>query len=229
MPKQTTSKPAAKPAADAANATRERCTANRATASAHYNGPSLVAHASRAPKLADALARIATPVQRAKSATVRDESAILLLSKRADKDGTFCPVDCTADLGALSRLASLGHITVAPCGKRAALTATGKALAGNVAKRAKAAVERGGSSGSPPLPSNGVPAMRYVFSLLFGIASIVLLFCATEIAPELPVRWPQSERELAGQLLFFASMGALLTAFGFGVSAINHEYEKGVR
>jgi hypothetical protein len=132
MTKQTTT--AAKPSQ--ADAIRERCTANRATVAPHYAGASPVSHAIRAPKLADAIARIRKPVQRAKSATARDESLLALLAKRADANGTFCPVDCTADLGALSRLASLGFIGVAPGNKRGKLTDAGRDLAANVAKRA---------------------------------------------------------------------------------------------
>lgn len=151
MPKATstraTRKPAAaKPAVAVAapapaklserDATRERAIANRAIVAAHYNGASLTSHASRAPKLADALARVANPVQRAKSATARDESALALALSHADENGTFCPVAATADLGALSRLASLGFLSVA--GERIALTETGLSLARTVAKRAAA-------------------------------------------------------------------------------------------
>jgi hypothetical protein len=133
------SKPAAKPSQPSQHeADKARCAANRETVKPHYNGPSLTSHATRPPKLADAIARIAKPVQRAKSATTRDESALALLAKRADASGTFCPVDCTADLGALSRLASLGLIAVAPGNKRGKLTDAGRDLAANVAKRAKA-------------------------------------------------------------------------------------------
>jgi hypothetical protein len=126
--------PAKPNAADQRNAERERALANRAIVAPHYNGPSLASHASRAPKLADALARIANPVQRAKSATVRDESAAVLCAKHADANGFFCPVAATADLGTLSRLASLGHLTVTD--GKAQLTETGRALAATVAKRA---------------------------------------------------------------------------------------------
>lgn len=134
-----TSKPkAAKPSkpatTDKLSAERDRCHANRAIVEPHYNGASLATHRSRAPKLADALARIADPIQRAKSPTKRDESALALCLARADRSGTFCPVDATSDLGTLSRLASLGFLTVA--GQRAKLTKAGAELARNVAKRA---------------------------------------------------------------------------------------------
>ena len=131
----TTIKAAAKPSAsDAANAMRERCLANRAIVAPHYNGASLATHRTVAPKLADALARVADPIQRAKSATARDDSALALAFKHSDKAGTFCPVAATADLGALSRLASLGLLTVA--GERIAITPTGLSRAKLIAKRA---------------------------------------------------------------------------------------------
>lgn len=140
-PAKRTRKPAAaKPAPVAAtpasqrDAVRERAQANRAIVAPHYAGASPVSHATRAPKLADALARVANPIQRAKSATTRDESALALALTHADKAGTFCPVAATADLGALSRLASLGFLTVA--GERIKLTPTGLSLARTVAKRA---------------------------------------------------------------------------------------------
>lgn len=139
MRKQAKASPAAKPAKAVkpskpiSNADRERCLANRATIAKHYSGASSASHASRAPKLADALVRIANPIQRAKTATARDESALVLCLTHADAKGTFCPVAATADLGALSRLASLGFLTVA--GQRAKLTDTGADLARNVAKR----------------------------------------------------------------------------------------------
>lgn len=116
------------------NETRERCVANRAIVAPHYNGASLASHASRAPKLADALERIANPIQRAKSATVRDASAAVLCAKHADANGFFCPVAATSDLGTLSRLASLGHIEIAD--GKARLTKSGRDLATLTAKAA---------------------------------------------------------------------------------------------
>lgn len=128
-------KAVAKPAPDALrNADRDRCQANRAIVAPHYNGASLVSHNTVPPKLADALARVANPIQRAKSATVRDESALMLARKHCDKSGTFCPVAATADLGALSRLASLGFLAVS--GNRIALTKAGASRAALIAKRA---------------------------------------------------------------------------------------------
>lgn len=139
--KQAKAKPAAKLAkpnkAEAArNAERERCLANAAIVRPHYSGPSLATHASRAPKLADALARIAKPIQRAKNPTERDESGLLLCFRHADANGCFDPVAATADLGMLSRIASLGFIV--RDGQRAKLTADGISRAKLLAKRNKA-------------------------------------------------------------------------------------------
>lgn len=136
--KQAKPKPAAKPAkpnkAEAArNAERDRCVANAAIVKPHYNGASLATHASRAPKLADALARIANPIQRAKNPTERDQSGLMLCFKHSDANGFFDPVAATADLGMLSRIASLGFI--ARDGQRAKLTADGLSRAKLLAKR----------------------------------------------------------------------------------------------
>lgn len=134
---KATAKPAAKPAKPAANAQREadkaRCAANAKIVQPHYDGPSLATHRTVPPKLAEALARVATPIQRAKSATVRDDSALVLCLSHSDDSGTFCPVASTADLGTLSRLASLGFLAVA--GQRIKLTETGLSRAKLLAKR----------------------------------------------------------------------------------------------
>lgn len=112
----------------------ERAAANRATTSRHYSGPSQASHARREPKLADALARVASPIQRAKACSVRDESGLLLAVKHSDKAGTFCPLAGTFDLGVLSRLASLGFLSVA--GDRIAISKAGRDLAANIARKA---------------------------------------------------------------------------------------------
>lgn len=135
--KRTRKPRAAKPSkpqapADKATADKLRCTANAAIVQPHYNGPSLATHRSVPPKLAEALARIATPIQRAKSATPRDESAAVLCLKHADASGAFDPVQATSDLGTLSRLASLGYLTVS--GNKAKLTKTGLDFARNRSK-----------------------------------------------------------------------------------------------
>lgn len=130
---------AAKPAApatpaDKATAERERCLANLAIVRPHYAGPSAATHRSRAPRLADALQRIASPIQCAKSATPRDDSGLLLCAKYADASGAFDPTLATADLGMLSRIASLGFIEIR--NGKAALTATGSSRAKLLAKKA---------------------------------------------------------------------------------------------
>lgn len=129
---------AAKPAkpqsaTDKRTADRERAAANVAITKPHYSGPSQASHRSGPPKLAEALRRIAHPIQHAKSATERDESALVLCLKHADGNGAFDPVQATSDLGTLSRLASLGFLTVA--GNKAKLTKTGLDTARNVSKR----------------------------------------------------------------------------------------------
>lgn len=118
--------PVAKPSEpSAAEINRERAIANRAYVAPLYSGASPVAHSSRPPLLADALARVVTPIQRAKRETERDASFLMLASKHCDASGTFSPVDATADLGAISRCASLGYFAVS--GERIALTDSGNA------------------------------------------------------------------------------------------------------
>lgn len=119
--------------ADKRTADRERALANVAITRPHYAGPSQASHRSGPPKLSEALARIAKPIQHAKSATERDESALVLCLKHADGNGAFDPVAATSDLGTLSRLASLGFLVVA--GNKAKLTKTGLETARNVSKR----------------------------------------------------------------------------------------------
>lgn len=115
-------------------AVAQRAAANRAFTAQHYNGPSQASHARREPKLADALARVASPVQRAKACSTRDESGLMLAASIADKAGTFCPLAGTFDLGVLSRLASLGFLTVA--GDRIAISKAGRDLAANLKRKA---------------------------------------------------------------------------------------------
>jgi hypothetical protein len=126
------------PAADAkqseADATAARAAANRAFTASHYAGPSQASHAKRAPKLSEALARVANPVQRAKACSTRDESGLLLATSLADGNGTFCPLAGTFDLGVLSRLASLGYLSVA--GDRIAISKAGTDLAANLRRKA---------------------------------------------------------------------------------------------
>lgn len=89
--------------------------AARAAVAKHYNGASLTAHSHRVPKLADCIARISNPVQRATSASVRDESLLLLIADSVNgKPVAFEPASpaIAADLGVLSRLASLGMLAI---------------------------------------------------------------------------------------------------------------------
>lgn len=136
QPEAAQPQPEAQPEAapSKADADAARAAANRATVAKHYNGPSLAAHAKRPPALAEALARVATPVQRAKSASTRDCSGLALAETLADANGTFCPVSGTFDLGVLSRLASLGYLTVA--GERIKLSDAARELARNTLKKA---------------------------------------------------------------------------------------------
>lgn len=113
---------------------RERAAANRAATMRHYSGPSQASHASRAPKLSEALARVSAPIQRAKSASARDCSGLALAETLADDAGTFCPLAGTFDLGVLSRLASLGFLSVA--GDRIKLSPEARELARNTLKKA---------------------------------------------------------------------------------------------
>lgn len=134
-----TAKPAkpAKPDAAAERVKREALTtAARATVSKLYSGPSLAVHAAKPGKLAVYIARIQTPRQATDAATVRDESLLSLLAANADKAGHFDPSapSIAADLGVISRLASLGFI--ASDGKLCTITATGAERARLVAKRA---------------------------------------------------------------------------------------------
>lgn len=126
----TTAKPAGESTErQAANAQRrDTIKAARIVAAAVYNGPSLSVHASfRNGKLAEYLDRVNTPKQRAGSETDRDTSALAVAFKHCDAKHTFNPCDYGADLGAISRLASLNYLRVA--GDRIALTDTGLARA----------------------------------------------------------------------------------------------------
>jgi hypothetical protein len=131
-------KPEAKPetSADKRDAERERAQANAAFVRAHYAGPSAASHSARAPKLHDAIERVANPIQRAKSASVRDESGLLLAAKHANGSHDFDPCAATFDLGVLSRLASLGMLSVSPVAGRIRITKAGRDLAANLARKA---------------------------------------------------------------------------------------------
>lgn len=134
MPKPAASPDAGETVNVNSDGVAERAAANRAFTAKHYAGPSQASHAKREPKLADALARVANPVQRAKACSVRDESGLLLAVSVADAAGTFCPLAGTFDLGVLSRLASLGFLTVS--GERIAISKAGRDLAANLQRKA---------------------------------------------------------------------------------------------
>ena len=137
----------AKPATPDAKAEfLERKSAATLSAIPLYNGPSLSVHRSdKQPAAAAYLERVASPVQKAKSATVRDDSALLtyydhLTTYHAGNylDG-FNPDRFGADLGALSRNASLYRVQLTDCGQHVQLTPLGLTQARNlVAKRNKA-------------------------------------------------------------------------------------------
>lgn len=111
-----------------------------------YDGPSLSVHRSdKIPAAQAYLDRVANPVQKAKSATSRDDSALLsyydhLTTYRAgDYSAGFNPDSFGADLGALSRNASLNRVTLTDDKQHIQLTALGITQARNLAtKRAKA-------------------------------------------------------------------------------------------
>ena len=135
---QATSKPAKADNADklAEQAQREAtCGAARSIARTHYNGASLAVRTGvKARTLATFLAIVTIPRQCAASETERDASALHVAAKHCDADHTFDPTSYAADLGAISRLASLGYLAVR--GERIALTASGQARAKAIAAKA---------------------------------------------------------------------------------------------
>jgi hypothetical protein len=110
-----------------------------------YNGPSLSVHRSdKQPAAAAYLERVAKPVQIAKSPTVRDDSALLSYYDHlttyhgGDYLAGFNPDRFGADLGALSRNASLNRVTLTDDKQHVQLTPLGITQARNlVAKRDK--------------------------------------------------------------------------------------------
>jgi len=131
-------KHAAKPTAKAETARSERVEllgTERKRVASFYNGPSLTVHASRHPKLSDCVERIAKPIQRADNPSVRDESLLLAIGAHADKSGAFDPSTFGCDLGVISRLASLGFLTVNSA-NMPALTKAGTERAASVKSRA---------------------------------------------------------------------------------------------
>lgn len=98
-----------------------------------YSGPSNVIHTRKPGKLDAYIARVKQPVQSADVASPRDE-ALLAIIHRNNVNGTFDPCAIAADLGVISRLASLGYVTMR--GDKLALSTTGAERAAIVAKRA---------------------------------------------------------------------------------------------
>lgn len=128
-------KPAVPAAAEARAARVAVINAHRATVAQTYNGPSLAARGSvRGGKLARYIERVQTPGHRADTASTRDESLLRLIGANADKAGAFDPCALNADLGVISRLGSLGFITVA--GDGLALTQAGRERANLLQRKA---------------------------------------------------------------------------------------------
>jgi len=104
-----------------------------------YDGESLAVHRSdKIPAAQAYLDRVASPVQKAKSATARDDSALLsyydhLTTYHAgDYLAGFNPDRFGADLGALSRNASLNRVTLSDDKQHIVLTALGVSQARNL-------------------------------------------------------------------------------------------------
>ncbi|HYD83949.1 MAG TPA: hypothetical protein VEA63_07840 [Opitutus sp.] len=105
----------ADPAAIKARAERQAViTGHRQAVAAIYSGASLTVHSSRAAPVNAYVERISAPVQRiGKSGpTTRDNSLLALLARNAKPNGDFDPVALACDVGAISRLASAGFVTL---------------------------------------------------------------------------------------------------------------------
>jgi hypothetical protein len=107
-----------------------------------YDGESLAVHRSdKIPASQAYLDRVASPVQKAKSATARDDSALLsyydhLTTYRAgDYSAGFNPDSFGADLGALSRNASLHRVALSDDKQHIVLTPLGISQARNLVAR----------------------------------------------------------------------------------------------
>lgn len=130
---------AAKPvaAAIAKPSRSEIADACRAYVSRFYAGASLTAHHKKPCALSVYTARIAKPVQICANGVTsqRDHSLLALIASKADaKTGAFDPVAILADAGVISRLASVGYLTMR--GDTCTLTDTGAERARIVAKQA---------------------------------------------------------------------------------------------
>lgn len=102
-----------------------------------YNGASLTVHAKRAAPIGAYIAVIKSPNHKCgpSGASTRDESLLSLIASKSDaKTGAFDPVAVYADIGVISRLASIGYIAMR--GDAVTLTDSGAERARLVAKRA---------------------------------------------------------------------------------------------
>jgi hypothetical protein len=112
-----------------------------------YDGPSLAVHRSdKQPADAAYLSRVAKPVQIAKTIKPRDDASLLACYDHlttyyaGDYSAGFNPARFGADLGAISRNASLNRLGLTPDGQHVVLTPLGLANARNLAaSRAKLA------------------------------------------------------------------------------------------
>jgi hypothetical protein len=134
--KATTAPVAAKPVANVPDraAIADAC---RSFVSRFYNQASLSVHTRKPCTAATYAAHIAKPVQKCGPAgtSARDESLLCLIASKADaKTGAFDPVAILADAGVISRLASVGYLTMR--GDACTLTDTGAERARVAAKRA---------------------------------------------------------------------------------------------
>ncbi len=114
-----------------------------------YDGPSLAVHRSdKQPADAPYLSRVAKPVQIAKNIKPRDDANLLACYDHlttyygGDYTAGFNPARFGADLGAISRNASLNRLGLTPDGQHVVLTPLGLANARNLAaSRAKLAAK----------------------------------------------------------------------------------------
>jgi len=131
----------AKPAAGDVRAERAMLTATaRAYCARLYNGPSLAVHTVKPATLNECIAVITTPRHRcgARGALPRDESLLMLCASELAADGSFDPSThrIPADIGVLSRLASIGYIAIAASTGMPFITERGAERVRLVAKRA---------------------------------------------------------------------------------------------
>lgn len=101
-----------------------------------YSGASLTVHHRKPCTLSAYTSHIATPVHVCGSsgASQRDHSLLALIASKADASGAFDPVAILADLGVISRLASVHYLAMR--GDTPVLTDLGAERARLIAKRA---------------------------------------------------------------------------------------------